>query len=80
MTNFQEYQLGADPQNPDTDGDGIPDGWEVTHGLNPLNPGDAGEDWDADGLTNLQEFQWGTDPQNADTDGDGYSDGVEVSA
>ena len=29
LTNQQEYQLGTDPTNPDTDGDGISDGDEV---------------------------------------------------
>ena len=45
----------------DTDGDAIPDGWEVAHGLNPL-VNDAGEDPDDDGVTNLQEYQNNTDP------------------
>src|SRR6185437_5795279 len=30
--------LGTNPLNPDTDGDGIPDGIEVKLGLNPLVP------------------------------------------
>jgi hypothetical protein len=28
LTNLEEYELGTDPLNPDTDGDGIPDGEE----------------------------------------------------
>jgi hypothetical protein len=27
-TNLQEYELDTDPRNPDTDNDGLPDGWE----------------------------------------------------
>jgi hypothetical protein len=26
LTNLEEYQSGTDPHNPDTDGDGLPDG------------------------------------------------------
>lgn len=68
----------TDPLNPDTDSDGMNDGWEVQHGLNPIDPFDANLDADNDGLTNLQEYQYGTDPNNADSDGDGRSDGEEV--
>lgn len=59
---------------PDSDKDGMPDTWEITHGLNPNDPADAGSDNDSDGLTNLQEYQLGTDPANPDTDGDGVND------
>ena len=64
--------------NGGSDGDGIPDDYEVAHGLDPNNPVDAQIDPDRDGLTNLQEYQLGSDPQKADTDGDGLSDGDEV--
>lgn len=62
----------------DTDGDGMPDDYEIANGFNPLNPADAGEDADGDGLTNLQEYLLGTNPHNPDTDGDGLTDGQEV--
>ena len=45
----------------DTDGDGMPDGWEVTYGLDPLTD-DASADSDGDGISNLDEFNRGTDP------------------
>jgi hypothetical protein len=64
----------------DTDGDGIPDAWEIANGLNPNDPTDAGKDPDGDGLTNLQEYQKGTNPNVKDTDGDGISDGAEITA
>ncbi len=59
----------------DLDGDGIPDSWEITNGVD-----DPNGDPDGDGLTNLEEYQHGTDPNVADTDGDGASDGDEVAA
>lgn len=61
---------GTDPYNADTDGDGMPDGWEVKYSrkisvnnntwkwsLNPMNGSDAPLDVDNDGLTNLDEFR-----------------------
>jgi hypothetical protein len=66
------------PAGADTDGDGIPDEYEVAHGLNPGNAVDAREDPDHDGLTNLDEYLRGTDPHQADTDADGLTDGQEV--
>ena len=38
---LEETQFGTDPLDPDTDGDGMSDGWEVEHGLNPLDNGEA---------------------------------------
>jgi hypothetical protein len=55
----------SDPVITDTDGDGIPDAWEILHGLNPADAADAHLDADGDGLTNLQEFLAGTDPRDA---------------
>jgi hypothetical protein len=40
----------------DADNDGMPDDWEVKHGLNPKNAGDASADRDKDGYTNIEEF------------------------
>jgi hypothetical protein len=40
---------------PDTDGDGLPDVWEVTHGLNSADPTDAAQ-VTSDGWTNLENW------------------------
>lgn len=64
----------------DSDGDGMPDEWEVANGLNPNDGTDANIDSDTDGLTNLEEFQYGTNPQVIDTDGDGFTDKEEIDA
>ena len=45
----QEYLLNTQPADPDTDGDGLPDGWEVFFGMDPLNRSDRLEDPDIDG-------------------------------
>ena len=62
----------------DTDGDGMPDWWEEKYGFDPLDPSDADEDLDDDGLTNLEEYRHHTLPDFWDTDGDFMPDGVEV--
>ena len=53
--------------NGDTDGDGLPNGWEEAHGLDPLSSegnNGSGGDPDGDGFSNLQEYLAGSDPQN----------------
>ena len=49
----------------DTDHDGLPDAWEIAHGLNPNDPNDAQADPDNDRMTNLEEYQAGTDPRRS---------------
>lgn len=65
----------------DQDGDGMPNGFEQTYGLDPFNAGDAGLDLDNDGFTSLQEFVANTSPVNSSdfpriasviADGDGF--------
>jgi len=48
----------------DVDRDGIDDLFELAHPtfLDPLNPADAGEDFDGDGVSNLEEYRRNTDP------------------
>jgi hypothetical protein len=40
----------------DTDGDGIPDEWETSHGLNPTDAADAGKISEQTGYTRLEEY------------------------
>lgn len=58
LTNLQEYQLGTNLRNPDSDGDGLSDGDEVNlHHTNPLVA-----DTDGDGIPDGVEIQNGTNP------------------
>ncbi|MFK5923034.1 MAG: hypothetical protein QM496_12715 [Verrucomicrobiota bacterium] len=68
----------TDPKKPDTDGDGLPDGWEVNSGFNPTSRADGLADGDLDGLSVGQEYQLGTNWLDPDSDGDGLLDGDEV--
>ncbi|YCM44107.1 LamG-like jellyroll fold domain-containing protein [Verrucomicrobiaceae bacterium 227] len=91
LTNLEEYLICTDPDNEDTDGDGLKDGVESNTdsfvdsndtGTDPLDP-----DSDNDGLGDSVENpnlpftgieQPGTDPNAADTDFDGTNDRVEI--
>jgi hypothetical protein len=61
----------VDPMD-DFDGDGMPNGWELRYGLNPIDPGDAHACIVCDGTDNLTKYLQGRDPTKeavADTDG-----------
>ncbi|MCK4389013.1 MAG: PKD domain-containing protein [Desulfobacterales bacterium] len=66
LTDLNEFQNGTGPNDPDTDGDGILDGWEVSKGLQPLL-NDASEDPDEDGYTNIGEYRAGSNPQDTNS-------------
>ena len=87
LSNLDEFVLGTDPQNPDTDGDGLADGVESgtgtwisvgNTGTDPLSKDSDGDNL-PDGLENPDLpneglLQPGTDPNLADTDNDGIGD------
>lgn len=74
LDNSEEIALGSDPDNPDTDNDGLSDGVEeLVLITDPLNP-----DTDDDGVTDGQELELGTDPLNIDSDDDLLYDGGEI--
>jgi hypothetical protein len=52
------------PPPADEDQDGLPDDWELAHGLNPA-VNDAALDFDGDGANNAHEFLAGTNPSDA---------------
>jgi len=66
----ERFIYHTDSEVPDTDGDLLPDGWEVLAFLDPLSSlginGTLG-DADEDGLSNLEEWTVGTDPNAFDT-------------
>lgn len=73
---LDDDELG-DACDPDRDGDGMLDTWELQKGLDAGNPDDADQDQDADGLTSFEEYHLGTHPLVADTDRDAVLDGVD---
>ena len=53
---WDKYSNLHRPKDWDTDRDGIPDAWEIMHGLNPRDAADRNNDADGDGYTNLEEY------------------------
>jgi hypothetical protein len=84
--NYNFYRTNS--SNPDTDGDGLPDGLEVdtsnfwiVNGFRyyQLYSDPTKYDTDYDGLNDFEELvNIGTDPFDPDTDNDGWTDGDEV--
>ena len=75
LTNDREREIGSDPWNPDSDGDGLKDGEEVfTFYTDPIKA-----DTDKDGLGDYDEvYSHKTSPIKADSDSDGLNDGEEI--
>lgn len=72
------FVTAAENNSADSDGDGMPDAWEIEQGFDPQNASDAFEDSDNDGLSNREEYSAQTDPYVDDSDADGMPDGWEV--
>ena len=80
LTYSEENALGTDNFNPDTDGGGAQDGWEVKTGFDPLDGSDDVNvppdlDIDNDGIGNPEE---GTVINDIDSDNDGLTDTFEA--
>ncbi len=77
VLNIWEIGNETDLWSNDTDGDTLPDAWEIRYQCNN-SVNDSQSDPDMDSLTNYQEFLLGTDPNERDTDGDSIPDWWEV--
>ena len=82
---LHEEGNNTNPGNPDTDDDGLPDGWEVLYqyvpGVHPRQKASNSQlalDNDKDGLNLSQEAEALTNPRNNDTDDDSLGDRWEV--
>ena len=78
LDDLTEEFYSTNSSNPDTDNDGILDGWEVQYALDPLYD-DVYDDKDNDGLTNYDElYIYHTSLFDSDTNNDGRNDDWEV--
>jgi hypothetical protein len=76
LPNALELSHQGNPLNPDTSGDGIPDGWAYAHGL-ALNANNASGLFQGGPATNLQAYQQGVQANPDATIDDNDGDGVD---
>ncbi|MHA1836340.1 MAG: hypothetical protein ACTSVH_00125 [Candidatus Heimdallarchaeota archaeon] len=79
LNNTMEFLYGCEPDNDDTDGDGILDGEEVIPGVDGFITNPTDEDTDGDFLPDLWEVEEGFDPTDEDIDDNGVLDSEEDS-
>jgi len=60
----ETHTYGTDPDDPDTDDDGMIDGYEVGYGYNPLDGLDGVQNDDSDALLNYEESFLRSDPHD----------------
>ena len=94
LTNLEEFYFDTDPSRVDSDHNGVPDGrqlfeedmdddgmtngWEEVHYLDPLSGADRDWDDDGDGISNFDEWIMGYHPTDPDMDDDDIMDGHEL--
>jgi hypothetical protein len=86
LYDLNELNMGINRTVPDTDGDGLPDGYEhkilrtdpLMYDTSGKGKSDGKYDFDDDGLTNYEEYLHGTEALGDDSDLDGLTDGDEI--
>ncbi|MCC6933834.1 MAG: hypothetical protein IT292_11395 [Deltaproteobacteria bacterium] len=93
LVDEDEEIAGTKVYHPDSDKDGLTDGFEYENGIDPLDNSDPdsrrlalkrdqalanADDIDGDGLSNIVEDELKTYSNKADSDGDNIPDGIEV--
>jgi len=80
LSNADEYDWSSDWLDPDTDRDGVIDGYEVAHGFSPIvaDVDDMASDLNQDGLIDSIGAQLGYQPNQLDSDGDSISNADET--
>lgn len=77
LSNDDEAFYGTDPNDPDSDDDGLFDGTEVDSAMGTGCPDPLDNDSDDDTLLDGDEVNLGTNPCSIDSDGDGVNDDAD---